>query len=193
MQHPTPSPNGDRIVFASGAAGDRGLRVVPSTGGVAASLCRGFCPLFRFSDIAWSPSGERVAFVATTPGSGGHLPQIYTVTVGESDYTQLTWTRAIESDPAWSPDGERIAFASSRSGDTELWVMNSDGSEQRQLTVRPGRDLMPAWSPDGRWLTFSRHIDRSWDLAIISSDGGDASPLTRLDGTESRPIWLDPD
>ena len=43
--------------------------------------------------------------------------------------------------PAWSPDGTRIAFASDRDGDFDIWIMNADGSDQRQRHQRPGRPV----------------------------------------------------
>jgi len=190
VQHPTPSPDGESIVFASGAEADHGLKLTSTGGGEVHSLCNGFCPLYRFFDIAWSPDGTKVAFVGSTPGSGGHLPQIYVVTVGESDYTRLTNTRGMESAPDWSPDGTKLAFSSSRTGDTELWVMNADGSDQVQLTDRDDIDIDPSWSPDGTTLVYSRRIDASWDLATIAATGGEPAVLSSRSATEVQPRWL---
>lgn len=189
-RHPSPSPDGASVVFASGADADHGLKVIPSAGGEVRSLCSGFCPLFRFFDIAWSPDGNTVAFVATTPGSAGHTPQIYAVTVGESDYTQLTNSPGAKLDPAWSPDGNRLAYSSTDSGDTELWVMNADGSGLIQLTSRPGLDVEPTWSPDGNHIAYARHINGTWDLAMIPASGGEPTPLSNLPGSETTPVWL---
>ena len=188
--HPTPSPDGRSIMFVSGADGDRGPKIIGSDGSGLASLCSGFCPLFRSFDIAWSPDATRVAFVATTPGSAGHFPEIYVATVGGSDYTQLTASSGAESDPAWSPDGKRLAFASSRGGDTELWVMNADGSGQVQFTDRPGSDIEPTWSPDGSRLAYTRHVEGSWDVAVIPVGGGEPMALATSRADETAPWWL---
>lgn len=65
--------------------------------------------------------------------------------------------------PVWSPDGSRIAFTSIRSGDRDIFMMNSDGSHVTQLTWDPwklfyvfanARDSEPAWSPDGSQIAF---------------------------------------
>lgn len=190
VQHPTLSPDGSQIVFASGADADHGLKVAGSDGGEIRSLCDGFCPLFRFFDIAWSPDGSQVAFVATTPGSAGHSPQIYVVTVGKSDYRQLTDSAGSEFDPAWSPDGRHLAFTSTRTGDTEVFVMAADGTGQTRLTYRDGLDIDPSWSPNGRDLVFARRVGISWDLAIIDAGGGAAATLVDWPGPEMAPVWV---
>jgi len=49
--------------------------------------------------------------------------------------------------PSWSPDGKKIVFNSHRDGNMEVYVMNADGSNQRNLTNNPGGDRNPSWSP----------------------------------------------
>jgi Tol biopolymer transport system component len=74
-----------------------------------------------------------------------------------SDDTRLTQNRADDRFPRFSPDGQRIAYSSqSRTGDIlpEVWIMNSDGADPRQLTQHGG--MHPAWSPDGAEIVFTR-------------------------------------
>jgi Tol biopolymer transport system component len=59
----------------------------------------------------------------------------------------LTRNPAFEADPAWSPDGRSIAFRSTRDGNPEIYVMNADGSGQRNLTRSPADEGWIAWSP----------------------------------------------
>jgi dipeptidyl aminopeptidase/acylaminoacyl peptidase len=54
------------------------------------------------------------------------------------------------ADPAWSPDRRKIAFVNDRDGNSEVYVMNANGSGQRNLTRNPAFDADPAWSPDRR-------------------------------------------
>jgi Tol biopolymer transport system component len=55
----------------------------------------------------------------------------------------------------WSPDGKKIAHYSNRSGYLQIWTINADGSELRQLTQVPGHDIgFPVWSPDGKQMAF---------------------------------------
>ncbi len=48
---------------------------------------------------------------------------------------------------AWSPDGTKIAFNSDRDGNSEIYVMNADGSNPTRLTNNPDSDSNPSWSP----------------------------------------------
>ena len=72
-----------------------------------------------------------------------------------------------DSAPAWSPDGRQIAFESNLDGDMEIYVMNADGTNVRQITHNTLWDEGPAWSPDGTKFVFSqrprrpapRHLD----------------------------------
>lgn len=49
--------------------------------------------------------------------------------------------------PAWSPDGSQITFQSDRDGNYEIYVMNTDGTDQRRLTNNDAKDSEPAWRP----------------------------------------------
>ena len=70
--------------------------------------------------------------------------------------------------PVWSPNGRRIAFLRGSSR-YQLYVMNADGSGQRQLAPSTAAEFDPDWSPDGRRIAFARctsSILRSCDVYI---------------------------
>ena len=80
--------------------------------------------------------------------------------------------------PAWSPDGRKLAFVSQRDGNSEIYVMNADGSGQRRLTWSEGDDTHPSWSPDGRQLVFDSNRDGIWNLYVMEAGGGAERRLT---------------
>lgn len=94
-------------------------------------------------DPAWSPRGDLIAFVSTNNGND----EVYTVTIDGAVVTQLTNNKfEWDKHPSWSPDGNQIVFFSNReTGRRQLWIMNDDGSDQRNLSSNPFEDWDPIW------------------------------------------------
>jgi TolB protein len=155
----------------------------PDGGGVR-NLTNDASPDFQ---PAWSPDGERIAFVSLHVGSS-HFDQLYTMDPQGGDRTQLTdLSSGNVQEPAWSPDGERIAFYVSYGGaiDDELFIVDANGSGLVQLTDNARSDSDPAWSPDGARLAFVR------DAAIrtMDPDGTDVRRVTALGMAAFDPAW----
>ena len=104
----------------------------------------------------WSPDGRKIAFVRFRDGNA----DVYVMNGDGSGQRRLARgvrrghrTRVSQAiafaapSPAWSPDGRRIAFVSNRDGNFEVYVMNADGSGQRNLTRSPANEGLFAWSP----------------------------------------------
>ena len=121
------------------------------------------------SDPAWSPDGQKLAFVRL---NAGHGEPIYVVKADGSGLRNLTPKPVgAYAAPAWSPDGRKIAFVSDRDGNSEVYVMNANGSGQRNLTRNPAFDADPAWSPDGRKIAFVSNRDGNYGVYVMNADG----------------------
>jgi TolB protein len=83
----------------------------------------------------------------------------------------------------------KIYFVSDRSGHKEIWVMDYDGSNQRQLTHQGSTSLSPRVSPDGSRLAFSSLTKSGWDILMYSVDLNRVVSFPRFGGTNLSPSW----
>ncbi|MGH9532643.1 MAG: protein kinase domain-containing protein [Terriglobales bacterium] len=90
----------------------------------------------------------------------------------------------------WMPDG-RLVYSSTAGGKLNLWIMNADGSQARQLTTDPQAAFAPLVSPDGRTIVFSSVRTGNPNLWRMNADGGDLRQLTS--GTLEFPAGISPD
>jgi len=86
---------------------------------------------------------------------------------------------------AWTPD-KRIVYVSSASGNTEVWIMNADGSNQKQLTNDARIKYTPVVSPDGRYIVYATS-QGGGDLWRINIDGSSPTLLTGKGADEANP------
>jgi TolB protein len=195
---PTPiswSADGSRIAFL--AAGDQGrahVWVMQRDG----SAPRNISAKVAQRGGAWpdlSPDGRRVAWVADFRG---RVPMIVTdFDSGESVELTREASAAYEA-PRWSPDGRRIVFASPRdSGDiarnNDIFVMDADGSNLRNVSRHPGEDFDPRWSADGRSIVYASLRSGRSLLYEVRLDDGATSPVSEhvshdMDHVIRRPV-----
>ena len=103
---------------------------------------------------------------------------------------QLIPSTRNDVNPAYSPDGKKIAFNSDRSGHSEIWVCNSDGSNAVQLTsIGEGYAYAPKWSPDGRSIAFVAIVGGNEDIYVVSANGGTHRRLTTDPAGDMFPFW----
>ncbi|MBM3765174.1 MAG: DUF5050 domain-containing protein [Acidobacteria bacterium] len=78
----------------------------------------------------------------------------------------------------YSPDGARIVVGSQQTGDSEIWIVNTDGSGAVQLHTNLKEPLRPRWSPDGKWIVFAARPENNVDVYAVSASGGAPRRLT---------------
>jgi TolB protein len=93
---------------------------------------------------------------------------------------RLTNSLGFDGDPAWSPDGERIAFSSLRDGNSEIYVMNADGTNPVRLTKDEAHDWGATWSPDGTQIAFVSERDGDAEIYAMNADGTNQINLTNF-------------
>ena len=90
----------------------------------------------------------------------------------------------------------RIAFESDRDGHIidnlfayEIYVMDADGGNQRNLTNNPADDRSPSWSPDGKRIAFVSARDGKSEIYVMDDDGDNQRRLTHHDDSDEDPSW----
>ena len=92
--------------------------------------------------------------------------------------------------PSWSPDGRRIVFVSYRDGNSEIFVMNVDGSGVTRLIDTEAWEYDPRSSPDDRRIVFVSSRDENLEIYVMDADGSDVTRLTDNNvWTTEHPSW----
>jgi TolB protein len=157
----------------------------------------------RDGHAGFSPDGSRIIFNSVRNGS--EVYDLYEMDVDGSNVTRLTNFEQWDTYPSVSPDGSRIVWrrilptgGSSSSGhNSEVFVMNRDGSGVTNLTNHPDFDGYPSWSPDGSKIAFASNRNRKDDfrgnfhIYVMNADGTDVVQVLDNAGQveDARPRW----
>lgn len=149
-----------------------------------------------------TPSGEGDAFGAVPSPDGRFIAyyyrprndlnrlDIHLVEVATGNVRALTGSpRQKDWEPQWSPDGQQIAFLSQRSSYNEIWLIQPDGENMRQLTRLNLEVQEMAWSPDGRCLAAIINRNAADELALVDAQTGEVNTLRSGLGVYSSPQW----
>ena len=113
------------------------------------------------------------------------LGDIYSIPITGGTATALRENHAFEVQPRFSPDGQQIVFTSDAGGGDNVWVMNADGSEAKQITKESFRLLNnPVFSPDGEYIVARKHFTSgrslgAGELWMYHKTGGSGMQLTK--------------
>lgn len=135
---PTWSPSGTQIAFTSQRTGTPQIYVVGADGTGLRKISSE-----SYADRAtWSPAPfNEIAFNARTgPGF-----DIKVLNIGTGETRQITFGEGTNESPAWAPNGRHLAFSSTRAGRTQIFTVDRDGRNLRQIT-KDGNNQTPNWS-----------------------------------------------
>jgi TolB protein len=202
------SPDGGRIVFASEREDpDSDIYVMNADGSGQRRLTR---QPGDDSHPHWSPDGLRIVFnsARATPDLSADWSkqdiEIFTMAADGSDVRQVTRFKTVSTYPQFSPDGKRIAFRRTldEAGflwdftmgvrNSEVFVMDADGSNPVDVSKSAAYDGWPAWSPDGGTIVFSSNRAgpaNIGQLYAVDPDGSDVRKLTDGPGSFVQPSW----
>lgn len=145
------------------------------------------------SSFAISRQGNRLVWSQTFNDSNIWQIELASTTSAESrkqSAKMLISSTKGEISAQFSPDGKRIVFASTRSGNHEIWVCDSDGQHPVQLTsFNRGGTGSPRWSPDGRQIVFESRAEGATAIYLINAEGGKPRRLTTESSQDIAPNW----
>lgn len=183
--NPAWSPDGTRIVFDTDRDGNNEIYTMEVDGSnptrVTDDPDDDFFP-------AWSPEDDLIAY--THRSNGFSSREVFVIGVDGTGAVNLTSNAEMDQLPGWSPNADRIVFEAVRGGETELFLMDPDGSNVVQLTSTDGvTERTARFSPDGNRIAFASDADGDFDIYVMDADGTNVQRVTDNAGDELFPVW----
>lgn len=180
-----------QMIYASAEIGQAEPRLVVAQGdGSAAALHDA-----GFRDVAYSPSGDFIAFVRDVDVSpeGEVISELFIAPANApNNARQVTSIGARTSSPTWSGDNIQLAFANDTTGINQIWRITEDGNNIYQITDDPEFvSFDPSWSLTTDRIAFAsdRESPGLTQIFTVNSDGQDIQQLTSAAGNSYQPRW----
>lgn len=175
------SADGQTIVISLERGGNSDIFLLDATGRMIRQLTKN--PDIDVSPT-WSPDGRKIAYVSARTGN----PQLYVMNADGSEDQRLTFQGGYNTSPCWSPKGDLIAYVGRDQG-FNIFTINVETRQVRQVTAGQRNNEDPRFSPDGRYLVFSS--TRTGKPALFLSDvtGSHQVQLTKSGGDDTSPAW----
>ena len=146
LSSPTPSPRGDRIMYVSNELGNPTLFMMASDGTNSAAFVvpPGDANRTYLEAPAWAPNGDRYVYQVRRGQDAKYQIEIADIRTKSG---KLVTDLGENQSPSWSPDSRHIVIESTRTGTSQLFVIDTESNRSRQLTFGQGGAKTPAWSP----------------------------------------------
>jgi TolB protein len=181
------SPNGQYLLFTSHRNNIDRMYRINLQGGVEQPLLD--TRLWNIA-IAFSPDGK--SLLVHLVDERGFIA-LYLMNADGSGQRRLTddGQYTLAGIPSFSPDGRQIVYESNPDGDTEIYILNMDDRQQRQLTFKDSaHDAFPAWSPDGQQILFVSHeYDGNIGIYVMDADGQNQRLVVDNPVLGTFPVW----
>ncbi|HWQ14939.1 MAG TPA: S41 family peptidase [Roseiflexaceae bacterium] len=162
-----------RLDIPSGRAEPLDIRVRPDT---KLNPVRVAVYTRDLSELALSPDGKKVAFVARGEIFADFADKETDREQRQGASFRVTSTPYRERDVAWSPDSRRLVYTSDRHGDAEVYQYDFAARRETRLTTSSRRKEAPLYSPDGAWIAYARGDD---EIRLIHAESGEDRPFAR--------------
>lgn len=167
------SPDGERIAFGSDRGGEMNLWLLSLRDGRTRRLTSGAGGDYQPN---WSPDGRSLVFFS----GRANAIDIWRFDLEEEVLTRLTRGEGININPFFSPDGKKVAFLSDRDGRMEVFAMNPDGTDVRQLTSCGASGHFLRWTADATRIFFRCPSART--TMTVAVGGGEPEPTAEVIG-----------
>ncbi len=143
------------------------------------------------ANTAISPDGKFIAYTVSYADmkENERRTEIWMVAANGGQARRFTYGKN-DTAPQWSPDGTRIAFASQASGNLDIYIMETSGSQRRRLTYHSRNSLSPSWSPDGMYIAFVFEGFNGYEIHVVGADGSGERRISYAGVAGSTPLWL---
>ena len=146
------------------------------------SYCDGYVSMWGQVDVS-SLTGEYLV-------NFGPKIDEYGSNYGKHERTYRKDEKGDDRDARWSLDGKNIVFSSYQDGKSQIYVMNADGSNVRQLTNDKFENDMPVWSPDGKRIAYVSNKTGHKEIYVMNVDGKQKHQLTNTSADSTSPDWV---
>jgi Tol biopolymer transport system component len=201
---PAWSPDGKKIAFVSMRAGVSQIFVMNADGTNVRQLTNANAENIH---PTWAPDSQRILFNTTkfagaTAANGRDVPSdnkvigeqidkkmdLATVRIDGTELKRLT-TGGGYTYASFSPDGSSILHRRVDGAKSQIFVMNADATNDRNISGESTLDGWPAWSNDGKRVVFSRRMNDRFQLFVMNRDGSNVMQLTDAAGEFVNPRW----